>query len=160
MTFSGYGVRPRPFATIAVFGRSVENEESVLTCILIVDDLPDMRQLLRDFIAIEGHEDEFEIVGEGSDGREGVSLVEELRPDVVVLDWQMPRLDGLAAAPMMRAIVPNLVIVMFSSRGSHGAEEALAAGIDSYVGKESGPGTVVAEIRRLIGQRTGGERGR
>lgn len=155
MTPSDYGVRRTPFATIAVFGRSVGNGES-LARILIIDDMPEMRQLLCDFVSIENHEGEFEVVGEGGDGRVGVRLVEELRPDVVILDWQMPVLDGLAAAPLMKDIDPALVIVMFSSRGSYGAEEALAAGVDSYVDKERGPSTVVAEIRRLIGRRVHG----
>lgn len=116
--------------------------------IVLVDDNADIRQLLRDYLSLEG--DDFEIVGEADDGAEGIRVVEEVRPDAVVLDWQMPILEGPAAVPDMRAAVPGLVVVMYSSRGSYATDEALAAGVDRYVGKEAGPAAVITALRELL----------
>lgn len=116
--------------------------------IVVVDDNADIRQLLRDYLTIDG--DGFDLVGEAPDGAAGIRIVEELRPDAVVLDWQMPVLEGPAAVSGMRAAVADLVIVMYSSRGSYAADEALAAGVDRYVDKQLGPAAVIEALRELL----------
>lgn len=116
--------------------------------VVIVDDNEHVRELLRVFLTHA--ETDFEVVGEAANGEEGIDVVAALTPDAVILDWQMPVLDGLGALPRIRAAVPQAVIVMFSSRGSHGAPDALEAGADVYVGKEEGPGRVVQELTERL----------
>lgn len=116
--------------------------------IVIVDDNADIRQLLRDYLTIDG--DGLELVGDAVDGAAGIRLIEEVRPAAVILDWQMPVLEGPAAVSGMRAAVPDLKIVMYSSRGSDGADEALAAGVDRYVEKQEGPRVVINALRELL----------
>ena len=112
--------------------------------LVIVDDIDGIRALLRDYLSIAAPD--VEVVGEATNGAEAIDLVGALQPDAVILDWQMPVLDGLGAAPGLRAVAPDAVIVMYSSRGSYGAGDALAAGVDAYVGKEEGPSRVVEEL--------------
>lgn len=89
--------------------------------VLIVDDSPLARALLRDFLE---DEDDMEVVGEAADGREAVALVDELRPDLVTMDLEMPVMHGLEAieAIMHSRAVPILVVSSLAD-----AQNALAA---------------------------------
>jgi CheY-like chemotaxis protein len=55
------------------------------------------------------------VVGEAADGAEGVELAAALRPDVVLMDWRMPRLDGVKATARIRQQLPEVQVVMFTS---------------------------------------------
>lgn len=103
--------------------------------VLIVDDAEDARTLLRIKLSAHG---EYDVVGEAIDGLDAVSRAGELQPDLVLLDVAMPRMDGLAALPLIRAAVPDVRVIMFSSFQRGALEvEALAAGADEYVVKGS-----------------------
>jgi DNA-binding NarL/FixJ family response regulator len=80
--------------------------------VLLVDDEPDIRMMLRLHLA---RDPRFEIVGEASDGQEALEQCEELRPDLVVLDVKMPRLDGVAALPLLRVQCPAAKIILFTA---------------------------------------------
>jgi DNA-binding NarL/FixJ family response regulator len=125
--------------------------DEVVPSIVIVDDNEYIRQLLRDFLAHDGGE--FQVVGQAFNGDEAVDVVARAKPDGIILDWQMPVLDGLGALPRLRQVAPDAVIVMYSSRGHGSAGEALAAGADAYVDKEDGPSAVVDRLRDLFVQR-------
>ena len=116
--------------------------------IVVVDDNEGVRSLLRAYVARSGLE--FEIVAEASNGEEAVDVVREASPDAVILDWEMPVLDGPTALPLLREVIPEAAIVMFSSRGPEGAADALQAGADAYVDKDAGPGRVLEELARLL----------
>lgn len=79
--------------------------------IVIVDDAPDIRTLVR--TVLDG-EDDFEVVGEAGDGIEAVDVVERTKPDVVLLDLSMPRMDGLEALPRVAEASPSSAIVVLS----------------------------------------------
>ena len=79
--------------------------------VLIVDDDPSVRQLLRIILEVE----DFDVVGEANDGVEAVPQAIELRPDVVVLDQQMPNRDGAATAEMLRESLPEALIIACSA---------------------------------------------
>lgn len=79
--------------------------------VLLVDDAHEMRRLVALSLGLNGA---FEVVGEASNGREGVDLARALQPDVVVLDLSMPVMDGLEALPLIRAAAPETVVVVFS----------------------------------------------
>ncbi len=80
--------------------------------VLLVDDDPMMRELLSDMFSIHGG---FRIGGVASDGLEGAMLAADVHPDVVVLDFFMPRWDGSKAAEFIRKNCPEAKIVAFSA---------------------------------------------
>lgn len=78
---------------------------------VVVDDLPFMRQAIRDALESAG----IECAGEGADGLEALRLYESLRPDVVVLDISMPRMDGITALARLMRRDPGARVVMCSA---------------------------------------------
>jgi YesN/AraC family two-component response regulator len=82
--------------------------------VLIADDRPSSRRGLR---ALLGVRSQIEIVGEAADGRQAVQLVEELQPDVVLMDVSMPVLDGLEATRLIKCRWPE-VLTLFWSKGA------------------------------------------
>lgn len=103
--------------------------------VVLADDSADVRTLLR---ARLSKLQDVEVVAEAGDGLEALALVEQVRPDVIVLDLSMPRLDGLEAAEKLRARHPGLRIVVLSGYPTDAMRGlALAAGADDYI--EKGP---------------------
>jgi DNA-binding NarL/FixJ family response regulator len=80
--------------------------------LLIVDDHASFRSFARLLLAAEG----FEVVGEAEDGESGLEAVETLRPDVVLLDVQLPGIDGFEVASRLAATGDGTVVVLTSSR--------------------------------------------
>ena len=80
--------------------------------VLIVDDHAAFRASARALLQAEG----FEVVGEAADGAEAVQAVTSLRPEIVLLDIQLPDLDGLAVAEQLAAVPDGPAVVLISSR--------------------------------------------
>lgn len=80
--------------------------------VLLVDDDPSMRELLQTLFSIHGG---FRIGGVAADGFEGAMLAADIQPDVVVLDYFMPRWDGARAAEFIREHAPSAQIIAFSA---------------------------------------------
>src|SRR5438552_2710102 len=112
--------------------------------VLVVDDHPIVRQGL---VSVLGDEDDLEVVGEAGSGREAMGRVQRLQPDVVLLDLEMPELDGVSAIPQLLALRPGLGIVVFTA---YDTDErvlgAVRAGARGYLLK----GASAAEIARGI----------
>jgi len=103
--------------------------------VLIVDDQPRARQSLKALLSTwSGVGD----MHEGCNGREAVQLVEELQPDVVLMDVRMPEIDGLAATVQIKALWPQVKVILLSMYPEYQGE-ALAAGADAFVGKGNAP---------------------
>lgn len=91
----------------------------------------------------------FEIVGEGSDGSDAVPLVEAHRPDLVLMDIRMPRVDGVAATRQVLALPdPPKVIILTTFNTDDLVVEALRAGAHGFLLKDTAPPEMVAAIRR------------
>ena len=116
--------------------------------VLIVDDEPDIRLLLRTMLGLDPR---IEIAGEAGDGRRGLELYHELRPDVLVLDQRMPVLEGLEVAALVLADDPGQVIVLISANLDDAVRaEANELGVRSIMGKQNIE-EIGAEILRLTG---------
>lgn len=115
--------------------------------LLVVDDNEDVRRLLR---LVLDDDESIEIVGEATNGREGVSAAQACRPDVIVLDVNMPVMDGLAALPHIRRAAPNAAIVVWTaSLPDDGAEQrTLELGADGFIRKAGGDPLAILEFIR------------
>lgn len=113
--------------------------------ILLVDDSATVRRELRTLLdLLEG----VEVVGEAADGAEGLRLAAALRPDVILLDLEMPVMDGFAAAPRLRSLLPTSRLVAYSVHaGDADRRRALRAGVDAYLVK----GAPLAQLVEALG---------
>ncbi len=103
--------------------------------VLIVDDQPRARKSLRALLSTWSQISEMH---EASNGREAVQLAKELQPDVVLMDVLMPEVDGLKATEQIKAMRPQVKVIVLSMYTEY-RDEALAAGADAFVGKGEAP---------------------
>ena len=104
--------------------------------ILIADDRQLMRTALKTVFAMRP---KWEICGEATDGREAVTKVSELKPDLLVMDFKMPLADGIQAAAEISAMAPTLPIVMYTLyRDDQLDVAAKNAGVRTVVSKQDG----------------------
>ncbi len=119
------------------------------TRILIVDDSAVIRSLLRSVVSAHGG---FEVAGTAADGASALGILESIRPDLVLLDVEMPVMDGLVTLRQLRARGHKMPVIMCSSLTQRGARvtlEALAGGASDYVAKPTGQATREAAMRAL-----------
>ncbi|MEU4894421.1 response regulator transcription factor [Streptomyces sp. NPDC044780] len=115
--------------------------------VLLVDDHQVVRRGLRTFLEVQ---DDIEVVGEASDGEEGIARAEELRPDVVLMDVKMPGLDGIEALRTLRDLDnPARVLVVTSFTEKRTVVPALRAGAAGYVYKDVDPEALARAIRSV-----------
>jgi len=119
------------------------------TRILIVDDSVVMRSLLRTVVTTDAR---LEVVGSAADGASALTEIESARPDLVLLDVEMPVMDGLATLRELRTRGHNMPVIMCSSLTQRGARvtiEALASGASDYVAKPAGQSGREAAVQAL-----------
>ena len=116
--------------------------------ILLVDDHAVMRAGTRRFLEDER---DFLIVGEASDGDEALELAERVEADVVLLDINLPRVDGVKTARLLRQRKPDWRILILTGYNSEAARHALQrVGVDGYLMKTSSDVELVAAIRSVM----------
>jgi two-component system NarL family response regulator len=99
---------------------------------LIVDDHPLFLEGLKNLLTLRG----IEVVGTARDGMEALDKTRTLRPDIILMDIQMPKLDGLAATRLIKAELPNVKIVMLTMSGEDAdLFEAIKSGASGYLVK-------------------------
>jgi DNA-binding NarL/FixJ family response regulator len=111
--------------------------------LLIADDRERTRRAVRALLAAHPG---FEVVGEASDGQQAIDAVEQLAPDLVILDVRMPRLDGIAATAEIKRRWPRVRVVVHSLAADR-REEALAAGADAFVLKAGQPDELLGALQ-------------
>jgi two-component system chemotaxis response regulator CheB len=119
------------------------------TRILIVDDSAVMRSLLRSVVTADPG---LEVAGTAGDGESALSAIDSLRPDLLLLDVEMPVMDGLVTLRKLRAKGHKMPVIMCSSLTQRGAKvtiEALACGASDYVAKPAGQADHVAATKAL-----------
>src|SRR5215470_15846926 len=116
--------------------------------ILVVDDYVPFRRFER--LALLAH-DELQIVGECSDGDEAIQKADELKPDLILLDISLPKLNGIAAARRIGQVSPNSKILFVTeNRSSDIAEEALNTGAGGYIVKSDAARELLPAIKAVL----------
>jgi two-component system, cell cycle response regulator DivK len=120
--------------------------------ILVVEDQEDLRAILRDLLSASGY-----TVIEAVDGGESVAKAASGRPDLVLMDIQLPVLDGYDATRQIKALpgcvtIPIIAVSSFAMKGDE--EKARAAGCDDYVTKPYSPVQLLRIIRGRLGERS------
>ena len=130
--------------------------------VMVVDDHPIMRSGLRDTLEASGR---FKVVGEAGDGEEAVRTVEELNPDVIVMDVIMPNKDGIDACREIMERQPDMrIMILTASTEEDAVIEAIAAGATGYPAEVLSTGGVGASCSRCgrrsaANSRPGSEKG-
>jgi len=114
--------------------------------LLLVDDQAAVRRGLRMRLALEA---DFVVAGEAEDGASALALMRELHPDVVVMDAQMPGMDGIIATVALRAAFPEAAVVILSLHDDLATrKQATAAGATAFLSKHAADTTLVDVLRR------------
>jgi two-component system, cell cycle response regulator DivK len=120
--------------------------------ILIVEDNEKNRKLVRDVLTFKGYR-----LAEAETGEDGVRLAKELRPDLVLMDIQLPGINGIAALGQIRedpAIRHTPVIAVTASAMTQDRQKIMAAGFDGYQSKPINVKDFLAAVRAMLDQKT------
>ena len=116
-------------------------------CILIVDDNDIVRTIIRFFLETEG----FEVCGEAADGGDAIEKAKQLKPDLIVLDVAMPRMNGVEAASVLKRMMPDVPIVWFTMyKEAVGHSLTAAVGVDAVLSKPDGVAGLVECVQGLL----------
>jgi two-component system cell cycle response regulator DivK len=117
--------------------------------ILVVEDTEDNRQILRDLLGMAGYD-----MVEAHDGAEGVAKAAEHRPDLILMDIQMPVMDGYEATRRIKAnpelkAIPIVAVTSYALSGDE--QKTRDAGCDAYIAKPYSPRQMLAKVREILG---------
>lgn len=118
-----------------------------MATILLADDISFIKLVQKEVLEKEG----YEIIGEASDGIEVVEKYKKLKPDVVIMDITMPRMDGLNAMRAILRLDPNARIIVCSALGQHRLIiEAIKAGARDFIVKPFEPKRLALAIQKAL----------
>ena len=120
-----------------------------MSTVLIVDDYPAVRSAIR--AGLERYPGFF-VCGEAVDGADAIEKATKLKPDLILLDLSMPGINGMETAPVLKRLMPSVLIVAFSMYAELlGKSLPSTVGIDAVIDKLAGIGKVVECARNLLG---------
>jgi DNA-binding NarL/FixJ family response regulator len=123
------------------------NTEVPVIRVVLADDHPIVRDGLKKLLSLE---EDIRVVGEAADGRELVQVVQQLSPDVVVLDLRMPNMDGLATLQVFQQLnLKPRIIVLTASEDKNEFIQAMKHGCSGIVLKQTAPELIVKSIRKV-----------
>src|SRR5258706_6513052 len=115
--------------------------------ILVIDDGDSVRDVIRIFLEHAG----FEVCGEAADGVQAIEQAKKLKPELIVLDLAMPRMNGAEAASVLSTTMPSVPIVLLTLyKNVLGSALASAVGVKAIIDKTDGMDKVVACVRSLL----------
>lgn len=118
--------------------------------ILLVDDIPETRENIKKLLSFER---DFKVVGMAGTGREGLALARELLPDIVIMDINMPDMDGLQVAAQIVDNTARTGVIMLSAQDDHhNMRRAMMAGAKAFLTKPSSPDELYHAIRTVYGR--------
>jgi two-component system response regulator DesR len=121
------------------------------TRILLVDDCEAVRDWLKTVLESRG----YQVEGEAGDGKEGIALALRLQPDVVVMDFQMPALNGLAAAKEILRELPATRVIIFTTYADRSdVREGLSIGIRGFAPKSGKAEDVLRALSQVLTGKT------
>jgi DNA-binding NarL/FixJ family response regulator len=123
----------------------------MLVRVLIADDHPIVRKGMRSVL-----EDEpgIKVIGEAKDGTEALTALENLRPDVLILDMMMPGHNGLEVIRLAKQRIPETYILVLSMHSNESyVAEALRRGASGYILKDTGPSEIVQGVKEVVSGR-------
>jgi DNA-binding NarL/FixJ family response regulator len=117
--------------------------------VFVVDDTAHVRKMLVQMLELSG----FDVVGQAASGQEALAGVADADPQVIVVDYKMPGIDGIATAREIRAHRPDQAIILYTAYlDADLQKQAEEAGVSLCVGKVEGLSTLERDIRRLAGE--------
>jgi two-component system, cell cycle response regulator DivK len=117
--------------------------------VLVIEDTEDNRRIIRDLLTSVGY-----AIIEATNGEEGVAMAAEHRPDLILMDMQLPVLDGYEATRRIKAnsALRHIPVIAVTSYALSGDEaKTKAAGCDAYVAKPFSPRQLLAKVREFLG---------
>ncbi|MCH8062348.1 MAG: response regulator transcription factor [Chloroflexi bacterium] len=125
--------------------RKKKRDSKGIVTVLIVDDSLAISHSLRSILGSHG---DIEVIGVASDGEEAVARAVEHRPDVVLMDAQMPGMNGVEATRIVKRRVPETKVLFMAVHASH-IDDALEAGADGFMMKDATRQELLLNIRKL-----------
>jgi DNA-binding NarL/FixJ family response regulator len=117
--------------------------------VLIVDDSAIVRKVMHQFFE---RLSDWEVGGEAADGAEAIQKAMELKPELILLDFSMPNMSGMQAAPVLKKMLPKAHIIVFTMYSEAlGSTLGSADGVDLVVPKAEGLTSLVKAVQHLIG---------
>ena len=114
--------------------------------VLIVDDTDHVREMLAHMLVLDG----FELAGKASGGGEAIALAEKTSPDIVIMDFKMPGMDGITVTEKLHRSAPTLPVILYTAYLDDRLESrARAAGVSACIGKVEGLASLEHEISAL-----------
>jgi len=131
-------------------GYGIHPETKMAKKILVVDDNENNRLLMSDILKYRGYE-----IFQAEDGEKAINMARELKPDLILLDMQMPKLDGFAAAKILKSDpltkdIKLIVVTSFAMKGDR--EKILALGVDEYIAKPVDTRQFPVVVEKYIGK--------
>jgi len=124
-----------------------ETREHESRTVLVVHDSPLVRRTVCTALLADG----FDVCGEAKDGREAIELAEKLSPDLIILDLAMPVMNGLQAAPVLRKLVPECPIILYTLYAKTAEQQLRTLDVDSVFSKDEPLAKLMDQAHALVG---------